>query len=99
MKKLSQGRVIKLENCPCCRGKPMFADLMVSEERMWQVSCTECGLSSELDPDKHYTAMRWNQRLEKANLRMWITLLGALLPAAVVIFFLLGSLMGINLAS
>ncbi len=95
---------MKLKPCPCCRSKAMFADLIVGKAgkkraRMWQVSCSGCGLSTELDEDKGYTAIRWNLRQEYANLKMWVTLLAALLPASIIISLLLGNLMGISLIS
>ncbi len=85
--------------CPCCRGEAIYADMLIGKDVMWQVSCTACGLSSELDEDKSYTAERWNKRLESARLKMWVTTLGSAMPAVFVLAFLLGSLMGMNLAS
>ena len=91
-----------LKPCPCCRGEPIFADLVVDyggqPVTMWQVSCTGCGLSTEMDEDKNHVTNRWNQRLEYDNVKMWVTLLVGALPAAVIISLLLGSLMGISLA-
>lgn len=86
-----------LQPCPCCRGESIFADLRVGKTLMWQVSCTACGLSSELDEDKVFTAERWNLRQETASLKVWITALSILTPAAAIICFLLGTLLGINL--
>lgn len=92
---------IKLKPCPCCRGEAMLADLTIGKGRqrvkMWQISCTGCGLSTDMDEKKGYVARRWNQRQEYANLRMWITLLAALLPVSIIISLLLGNLMGISL--
>ncbi len=86
-----------IKPCPCCRGEAIYADLKVGDAIMWQVSCTACGLSSELDEDKLYTAEHWNSRLEQARLKMWVTVLTTLLPATAIICFLLGVLLGINL--
>ena len=92
-----------LKPCPCCRGKAIFADLLIGKGRqsvkMWQVSCSGCGLSTEMDEDKHHTATRWNLRQEYASLKMWVTLLAALLPVSIIISLLLGNLMGISLIS
>lgn len=92
-----------LKPCPCCRGQAIFADLLIGKGnqsvKMWQVSCTGCGLSTEMDEDKRYTATRWNLRQEYASLKMWITLLAVLLPVSVIISLLLGNLMGISLIS
>ncbi|MGB1272050.1 MAG: hypothetical protein ACPG5T_08255, partial [Endozoicomonas sp.] len=74
----------------------IYADLMIGKSEMWQVSCTGCGLSTELDEDKRYVAERWNQRQESARLRMWITTLAVLLPAAVVVSALSGSLLAMS---
>lgn len=94
---------MKLKPCPCCRSKAFFADLIVGKGsrriRMWQVSCSGCGLSTEMDESKSYTASRWNLRQEYANLKMWVTLLAALLPVSIIISLLLGNLMGISLIS
>ena len=88
---------MEIQPCPCCRGEAIYADLLVKNSLMWQVSCTACGLSSELDEDKLYTAERWNLRQEKAGLKMWVTVLTTMLPATAVIFFLLGTLLGMSL--
>ncbi|MFK0569739.1 Lar family restriction alleviation protein [Endozoicomonas sp.] len=94
---------MKLKPCPCCRGQAIFADMVVGKSsrrvRMWQVSCSGCGLSTDLDEKKTYAAQRWNLRQEYANLKMWVTLLAALLPASIIISLLLGNLMGISLIS
>lgn len=94
---------MKLQPCPCCRGKAIFADLVIGKGsrrvKMWQVSCTLCGLSTEMDEDKEYSAKRWNLRQGYANLKMWVTLLAVLLPTSIIISFLLGNLMGISLTS
>lgn len=87
-----------LLSCPCCQGEAIYADLLVKDSLMWQVSCTGCGLSSSFDEDKQYTAECWNHRQERTRLKMWITTLAAILPAAIVIFFLLGVLIGISLS-
>lgn len=88
---------MEIQPCPCCRGEAIYADLLVGDALMWQVSCTACGLSSELDEDKSYTLERWNMRQEKAHLKMWVTVLAALVPATAVIGFLSGTLFGIGL--
>lgn len=94
---------MKLKSCPCCQGKAIFADLIIGKGsqrvKMWQVSCSGCGLSTEMDEDKRYVAKRWNLRQEYANLKMWVTLLSALLPVSIIISLLLGNLMGISLIS
>ena len=90
---------MKIQSCPCCRGEAIYADLLVKGVVMWQVSCTACGLSSELDEDKSYTLDRWNQRMEQARNKVWITTLTAMLPAAIIIFFLLGIVIGAGLSS
>jgi len=87
-----------LKSCPCCQGEAIYADLKVGDSLMWQVSCTGCGLSSELDEDKLYTTKRWNTRRETASKRMWITTLAMVVPALSVIFFLLGTLFGVHLS-
>ena len=89
---------MQLQACPCCRGEAIYADLLVGDTLMWQVSCTGCGLSSELDEDKLYTAERWNLRQERANLKMWVTMLATLLPALSVICLLLGALIGLGMS-
>lgn len=88
-----------IQSCPCCRGEAIYADLQVGGSLMWQVSCTACGLSSEMDEDKAYTAERWNMRQEKASLKTWVTVLTTLVPATAVICFLLGTLFGVSLSS
>ena len=90
---------MKIKACPCCLGEAIYADLLVKGVVMWQVSCTGCGLSSELDEDKLYTLDRWNMRQEKARSKMWITTLTTILPAASIIFFLLGVLVGAGLST
>ena len=90
---------MQIQACPCCRGEAIYADLLVGDSLMWQVSCTACGLSSEMDEDKLYTAERWNVRQEKVQLKMWVTVLATMLPTAAVISFLLGTLFGISLSS
>lgn len=86
-----------LEPCPCCLGKPEMADMMVGDIEMWQVTCPTCGLATELDDDKAFTEERWNKRLEKARLKMWVTLLAAFIPFVGIAAFLGGSFLGINL--
>ena len=90
---------MQIQPCPCCRGEAIYADMLVRDSLMWQVSCTACGLSSELDEDKQYTAERWNLRQEKGSLKMWVTVLAMLLPATAVICLLLGVLLGVNFKS
>ena len=90
---------MKLLPCPCCRGEAIYADLQVKNTLMWQVSCTGCGLSSTLDEDKVFTAECWNQRQDRAQLKMWVTTLAAVLPAAIVVSLLLGILLGVGLNS
>ena len=94
------GKTIK--PCPCCRGEPMFADLIIGHGAeavtMWQVSCTGCGLTTAMDEDKDFALQLWNQRLEYDKLKMWVTLLAIGLPAAVIICLLLSSLIGLGLA-
>lgn len=90
---------MELLPCPCCRGESIYADLQVGDTLMWQVSCTSCGLSSALDEDKEFTAECWNLRQESSRGKMWITTLAAVLPAAIVIFFLLGILAGMGMFS
>lgn len=89
---------MKIQPCPCCRGEAIYADLLVKGVVMWQVSCTGCGLSSELDEDKFYTLERWNMRQEQGRNKMWITTLTATLPAVIIIFFLLGIVIGAGLS-
>ncbi len=101
VKDVDKEGIMKLKPCPCCRGKAVFSGLTVGKGnrrvRMWQASCRGCGLSTDLDESKRYAAKRWNQRQESANLQMWVTLLAAALPAAIVMSLLLGNLMGISL--
>ncbi len=85
---------MELLPCPCCRGESIYADLQVGDTLMWQVSCTGCGLSSALDESKEFTAECWNLRQENAQSKMWITTLAAVLPAAIIISFLLGVVTG-----
>ncbi|WP_062260085.1 Lar family restriction alleviation protein [Endozoicomonas arenosclerae] len=88
---------MKLEKCPCCLGEAELAELAVGNSEMWQVTCTSCGLSSELDDDKVFSAERWNKRLERSRLKMWVTLLAAFIPFLVVSAFLAGSFLGLRL--
>ena len=90
---------MEIQPCPCCRGEAIYADLLLGDTLMWQISCTACGLSSELDEDKLYTAERWNMRREKASVKMWVTVLTIILPATAVSCFLLGALFGVDLNS
>ncbi|WP_257281630.1 MULTISPECIES: Lar family restriction alleviation protein [unclassified Endozoicomonas] len=88
---------MKLEKCPCCLGEAELARMMVGDTEMWQVTCSSCGLSTELDDDQTFSAERWNLRLERSKLKMWVTLLASLLPFLVVTAFLGGSFMGLRL--
>ncbi len=85
---------MKLERCPCCKGRAYYADMDIRGFRMWQVTCEQCGLSTEYDEDREFCKDRWNLRQEKASLKMWVTALGALAPFLVVTSFLAGSLVG-----
>ena len=88
---------MKLERCPCCKGRAYFADIQVGDLRMWQVTCEQCGLSTEYDDDRTFCRDRWNLRQEKNSLKMWVTTLGALIPFLAVVFFLVGNLVGASL--
>ena len=94
--------IMELKPCPCCRSKAVFSALTVGKVnrriKMWQASCRGCGLFTDLDESKRYAAKRWNLRQESAHLQMWITLLAAALPAAIVISLLLGNLLGLSIS-
>ncbi|WP_263081377.1 hypothetical protein [Endozoicomonas sp. Mp262] len=87
---------MKLESCPCCGGKAYFADITANELRMWQVTCEQCGLSTEYDEDRAYCRDRWNLRQEKARLKTWLTALAALVPFFAVASFFAGGLAGMT---
>ena len=88
---------MRLESCPCCLGKAGLTDMMVGNMKMWQIGCTECGVSTELDEDKKFCARQWNRRLEVSRLKMWVTGLASMLPFVAIMAFLLGSFLGLNL--
>lgn len=73
--------------------------MVVSDVQMWQVHCTRCGLSSELDDDLEFTVQCWNRRLESEKLKMWLTLSASAIPLVAVIAFLLGSYFGLRMFS
>lgn len=87
---------MKLDTCPCCKGSAYFADIQVGDMKMWQVTCEQCGLSTEYDDDKMFCKDRWNLRLERSKLKMWVTTLTALLPVLTIACFLVGYLAGLS---
>ncbi|MDP0561117.1 MAG: hypothetical protein QS721_01765 [Candidatus Endonucleobacter sp. (ex Gigantidas childressi)] len=88
---------MKLQCCPCCKGRAYFADILVGDLRMWQVTCELCGLSTEYDDDRVFCRDRWNLRQEKNSLTVWVTGLGVLSPLLAAVFFLLGNLVGVGI--
>ena len=74
-----------------------MSDMQVSGIQMWQVHCTRCGVSSELDDDVVFTVQCWNRRMEQETLKMWLTLSASAIPLVGVLTFLLGSYFGLRL--
>ncbi len=88
---------MKLERCPCCKGRAYFADMPVNDMLLWQVICEQCGMATAYDEDKLFCRDRWNLRQERSNLKTWVTALGALAPFLTIVFFLAGILTGASL--
>ncbi|MDD7805872.1 MAG: hypothetical protein PUP46_10025 [Endozoicomonas sp. (ex Botrylloides leachii)] len=88
---------MKMNPCPCCKGRAYFADIQVGGLKMWQVTCEQCGLSTEYDDDKFFCRDRWNLRQENSSLKMWVTTLAILLPFFSITCFLFGYLAGASL--
>ena len=83
-----------LNNCPSCGSQAEIIDFDVSGDKLWQVSCPDCGQATEMDDDRTICIDHWNRREGEEKLRTKIILLGALLPLGMAVAFLIGLLIG-----
>ena len=88
---------MRLKPCPCCKSRAYYADIQLKGSKMWQVTCEACGLSTEYDDDRAFCRDRWNLREEYRHVKMWTTLLSALLPVVAVTAFFVGYLLNSKL--
>ncbi len=83
-----------LKQCPACCGRAEILQCPVGSDKLWQVSCRECGLATELDDEQYICVQRWNRRDKEERQRYLLTLLGILLPISMIMMFFLGVLVG-----
>ena len=83
-----------LKKCPACRGDAEMLRFPVSDDYLWQISCSQCGMATELDDDRYFCVQQWNRRDGEERLRHWLTLLGILLPIGMILMLFLGVLLG-----
>ncbi len=83
-----------LKQCPACCGRAEILQFPVANDQLWQVSCRECGLATELDDERYICVQHWNRRDKEERQHYLLTLLGILLPISMIMMFFLGVLVG-----
>ena len=87
-----------LRKCPCCQSEAEFVDIPVSGSLLWQVTCSHCGLSTDLDDDRMLCLEQWNRREQEDRLRMMLLSLAIGGAFLALITFVIGILLGLNSA-
>lgn len=86
-----------LKPCPSCQGPAELLPFAVSGDNLWQVTCSQCGMATELEEERRLCIGRWNRRDCEQRLRTWVTALGTFLPVGLTLMFITGALLGSTL--
>ncbi|MCY4473423.1 MAG: Lar family restriction alleviation protein [Kistimonas sp.] len=83
-----------LKPCPSCRGAAELIPFSVACDSLWQVTCSQCGMATELEEERSLCISRWNRRDKEQRLGTAVLVLSVCLPAGLALMFMTGVMVG-----
>ena len=89
----------RIKQCPCCGGQAEWVDVTSSEVQLWQLSCIECGMATNLEKNRYQCLHNWNRRRYDDHTKTMAILVVLASLFFIILAFIIGLVTGFHFTS